>query len=63
MESTLVQPHPIQPVKDTLILPYLAAVLIVSSSEIGPICGSRVIIDQNTVLTVAHVVYDRRREV
>jgi len=41
----------------------LAAVLIVSDSPIGPISGSGVIIDQNTVLTVAHVVYHRMKQV
>jgi len=60
MESTLTQPHPIQPVKNPLTLPYLGAVLIVSESSIGPICGSGAIIDKNTVLTVAHIIYDRR---
>jgi len=32
MQSKIIKPHSIQPVKNPLVLPYLAAVLIVSNS-------------------------------
>jgi len=63
MESNIMKAHPIKPVLDPLVLPYMATVLIMSDTPIGPISGSGVIIDQNTVLTVAHVAYHRLKQV
>jgi len=49
-------------VKNQLTLPYSASVLIVSDSPLGQMIGSGVIINKNTVLTVAHILYDREKQ-